>query len=198
MEEAKKSFKNHIVRDHQVIFRKGSPRVEVMTFGDKNGSSNYRVDYMLRNGALSVYGDLGEAIYRWYGTTTLEWISGLNLGYFHGKCEASEYKDGRSPKEWDGDVAREEIREYIRDDIKSDCIDIRYYKDNPEAKEELRRLLAACGEDHFGYHAYLRTGDPALAIDNCDWWEILPSMGEYIPNRIRLHLYGLKCAFGIE
>lgn len=196
------TFENHIIRDHQIIFRADSPRVEVMTWGNKNGSSNCRIDYMLRNGSLAVYGDLGEAIYRWYGRTSLEWISGCNLGYFHGKCEASSEGDGASkgprPKDWDGDDARSEIQEYVRENIKEDCIDSRYYQKNPEAKNELRRLLSACGEDQFGYHAYLRNSMPGIAINNDDWWEILPSMGEHIPIRIRMHLIGLKLAFGKE
>jgi len=189
------TFENHIIRDHQVIFRAGSPRVEVMTWGNKNGSSNCRIDYMLRNGSLAVYGDLGEAVYRWYGETNLEWISGLGLGYFHGKCEASEFRDGRNPKEWDGDSAIKEIKDYLKDYAAEDA---KYYKENPEAKEELKSLFAACGEDYFGYHAYLRNGDPALAINNDDWWEFLPSIGEHIPTRIRMHLIGLKMAFSKE
>lgn len=190
-------FKDHAIRDHQVVYRAGSPRVEVMTWGDKNGSSNCRIDYMLRNGALAVYGDLGDAVYRWYGKTTLEWIAGLHLGYFHGKCCASEYKDGRNPHEWDWKSALKEVKEAVRNNIKEGVsYGVFHYRDNPEAKDELRSLFGACCEDHNGFHSYLRTGDPALAINDEDWWEYIPPCGEYIPTRIRMHLIGLKLAFG--
>ena len=191
------NFKNHVIRDHQVLYRSGSPRVEVMTWGNKNGSSNCRIDYMLRNGSLAVYGDLGDAVYCWYGETSLEWISDLNLWYFHGKCCASEYKDGRRPYEWDCRDALREVKRAVRNNIKEDVSEgFFYYRDNPEAKGELKELFGACCEDHNGFHSYCRTGDPAIAINDDDWWEYIPSCGEHIPTRIRMHLIGLKLAFG--
>lgn len=93
-------FTDHKIRDHEVIFRAGSPKTEVLTWGHKNGGSFYRVDYMLRNGSLAVYGDLGSAVYRWGGQIDLSWIAGLDLSYFFGKCEASE--DGSRSYDWGG------------------------------------------------------------------------------------------------
>jgi len=69
-----------------------------------------KIWYILRQSTLMVYGDLGEAIYRWYGPdATLRWVSGCDLQYFHSKCMASE--DGRQVRnyEWNEDLARKEV-----------------------------------------------------------------------------------------
>lgn len=192
------TFENHIIRDHQVIFRAGSPRVEVMTFGDKNGSLNCRIDYMIRNGALAVYGDLGESIYRWYGEISLEWIATCDLGYFHGKCEASSEGDGGGqgarPHDWDGDQAKTEIMDSLRERIKDGSIPTTYYKDTTGAKHELEMCLESCHNQQ-EFCSYCQREDPALAFKDNDWWEWLPSIGEIVPIRIRMHLIGLKMAF---
>lgn len=193
------TFKDHEIRDHQVIFRAGSPRVEVMTWSNKNGSSNCRIDYMIRNGSLAVYGDLGEAVYRWYGLTRLEWIAGLNLDYFHGKCEASGEGEGNyhgaRPHSWDGKQAKIKIQSHIREWIKDGSTPLGYYKEHKGAKSELKELLRVCDE-LVSFDAYLNRGQPDLAVFDQDCWEWLPNTGKVIPIRIRMHLIGLKMAFG--
>jgi hypothetical protein len=82
-------FKNHKITLHGIIGTEIG-RLEYMRW-QKPGSWNCGVDYLVRSGNLIVTGDLGYAIYCWYDNkVSLEWIAGLNLGYFHEKCQASE------------------------------------------------------------------------------------------------------------
>ena len=190
------TFKDHAIRDHQVIFKQGTPYTEIMTWGNKNGSSNCRIDYILRNGSLCVYGDLGSAVYRWYNDKlTLEWIAGCNFGYFYGKNEAGE--NGARASDWDSDLAEREIKTHIREYMQDGSIPTTYYKDEYEAKDELKSLLRACGNKN-EFDAYLISEQPDIAVNDDDWWEWLPSVGNIAPIRPRMHLIGLKMAVGVE
>jgi len=188
-----KWFENHIIRDYQMIFRIGSPRVETLTWGNEGGGSNYRVDYVLRDGALCVYGDLGEAIYQWYGPTSLQWIADLDLGYFHGKCVASE--NGSMPHDWNSEEAIKTIKDNLRNWLKDGSIDINYYKDTPGAKDTLRKFLGATGNKS-ELENLCHSGDAKLAFNDDEWWEWVPQCGKELPIGIHAHLFGLKMAFG--
>jgi hypothetical protein len=185
----KENFKDHIIRDHQMIYRADCPNVEVMTWGDRRGGSAYRVDYMLRNDTLCVYGDLGEAVYQWYGPTSLEWISSINVGYFHGKCEAS--RTGARGMEWDNKKALKEMKTQVVDIMSCDP-DVYRNSKHPGAKKALKKFLDTEGEKQGLEMLY--SGDPALAFGGDeDWWEWLPTCGEVFP--VTTYYHGLKMAF---
>jgi len=190
-----KEFQNHEIRDYQVIYKRGAPRVEILTWGNKDGSSIHRVDYMLRNGSLAVYGDLFEATYVWHNDQLrLRTIAGFGLGYFHQKCHASN--KGRLPHDWDREEAEKEIRSQVRNGVKEGSIPVDYYKKTEDAKENLRDCLSACHDEN-GMTAFLyNSTDPGLAFKDVDWWEWLPKCGHIIPWEIHAHLIGLKMAFG--
>lgn len=78
-------FKNHEAELNQ------SGEISFLTWG-KPGTIHYKIWYVLHetHGTLMVYGDLGEAIYRWYGKVSFHGIAGFDLHYFHGKTCASE------------------------------------------------------------------------------------------------------------
>jgi hypothetical protein len=137
----------------------------------------------LRGGQLFVGGDLGEAVYEWYGPVSLETIAGMGYSYFLEKCQASEV--GRNFVEWDTDVAAASVKGRILDGdyVDNDCL----------------RMYKAVAIGNWG----LATGDgstTASSGDECfgdDHWEWTYSIGEVIHPRCMAHLYGLKMAFGL-
>jgi hypothetical protein len=175
-------FKDHRATLHESVELAGW-KIECLRW-QKPGSSDYRVDYMLRNGTLCVTGDLGEAIYEWYSPVDgLKWIAGLDIGYFHSKCLASEYGRGSKNYEWDEDKARGYISRRLEED-----------KDY----EGYERFIDADVPLHskFELEAWCHRNDPADVFDDEDWWEWLPGCGHIIPVRTRAHLIGLKVMFG--
>ena len=80
-----------------------------------NGSSNCRVNYMIneKTGELHISGDLGSAVFYWYGKNTWQNIASYskNLGYFLSKAEANS-EEGY----YDETKARKELEEYFSEE----------------------------------------------------------------------------------
>ena len=179
---AEEYFDKHRVVNHELI-RGERPRLEVLRWQEP-GTVICMIDYLLKDDCLVVIGDLGDGIYRWHAPgVTLEWISGLNLDYFHGKCRASELGDSLNAWEWDGREARKYIFERFRDD--RDCKGYKKYLDSsfPSVIDNKEEFYAAL------YH------EDCYDIFGSDWQEWLPEVGRLYPLRTRLHLIGLKMAF---
>lgn len=176
-------FKDHKVLEHS-FFGEGNFRIETLVWG-KEGTGINRIYYVCRHSVLMVYGDLGDAIYQWYGdpTADLAWIAGCDLHYFHGKCQASEI--GRSYDNYDWD--EKEADRYIRDHFKQnrDCKGMKQYLES-EFKERVYSKQ--------DFHAALYEGDPAPVFGK-DWWKWVPGVGKIISVRTQAHLIGLKMAF---
>lgn len=144
------------------------------------GTSVCMIVYLRSNATLLVYGDLGDAIYQWSEKQTLEWISGLNFGYFAGKCQASE--EGRGYKTWDGQVLEERIKEFFKDYQEEyprgyAKFQESYGRHSTSSRDEWIMFLSTEGAEHFG--------------PEYSYWP----MGETIDGRCNLHLEGLKLAF---
>lgn len=77
-------IRNEWFKDHHYEFR----GLNSVRWGGK--SSNYSVHYVIYGSVLFVCGDLGEAVYCWSSNITWEFLAGLDLVYFHSKCQASE------------------------------------------------------------------------------------------------------------
>lgn len=79
-------------KEHVATLTQHAPHIAELVW-KKPQSSTYAVFYVLYGGALMVHGDIGEAVYRWGGTSerlSFEWIAKCDLSYFHGKLCASE------------------------------------------------------------------------------------------------------------
>jgi len=157
----------------------------------KPKSSNYAMQYVLLprgpTGAmcLVVTGDLGEAVYVWYGAVTYDRIAGMNLGYFASKCEASE--TGRGFKTWDPDQARAVLLEHWEEWAADAVIS----SEASALAEALRNK--EIGDDPRELCDWL-TGEPgAELVFGCDAWE-LADCGERPHDRCALHLMGIKAA----
>ncbi len=77
----------------------------------KPGTWNYGVVYCITGHFLAAMGDLGDSIYQWPQSISLEFLAGCDLDYFESKCQASEH--GRDHKERDERVAATRLREIL-------------------------------------------------------------------------------------
>lgn len=75
-------------------------------------TSNYWCRFIISKRTLIVYGDCGDAIFQWSDALTWEWIAGLDLHYFEGKCQASEY--GRHYETWDSNTAKDWCEDFLK------------------------------------------------------------------------------------
>ena len=179
-------FKDHQVLEHDLIgYSKGRSPIETLIWG-KPGTIHYKIFYTLinRHGVLSVYGDLGEAVYRWYGNTWLEGIARFNLDYFHGKTTASELGRVGINYDWDEGIARKSIFEHFKEEM--DCKGYKKFLDSylAETLHNKNEFIAELNAG--GYHD----------IFGQDYWEWLYGVGDHIPIRTQAHLIGIKMAFG--
>ncbi len=147
-------------------------------------SSNSRVHYLIHGNVLMVWGDLGFAMYAWSQNISWEFLVGLNLDYFAGKCEASEV--GRGFEVWDPTVAKDALTAIVAD-----------RKEEVEDFDENPSLLLGMVEDDRAFEA-LSTREEWLAWVSAgdhheEFWEF-GDLGMDIHARCVLHLEGLKRA----
>ena len=70
-------FPNHIAK-----FTEHPDGTKILEWRNKSGTSVYWFTAVLRNGALCIFGDIGEAIYRWYPDVhSWEFFADTGIGY---------------------------------------------------------------------------------------------------------------------
>jgi len=178
-EEIVERFSKHVAEYSEV-----RENLEMLTF-KKPGTSVDALWYIRHGGFLFVYGDLGEATYSWSENAPMLWISGLNLGYFHEKCRASEGGACYKWFDWDADVAKESLEQSFKDD-----------EDECEGQERIRF------EELFGWNAihnrdewYQWVNDNGCEVFGSEFYEWVFQVGEIIPYFCQMHLIGLREAF---
>jgi hypothetical protein len=169
--------------------------------------SHYAVRYcLLSDGptgetALVVTGDLGEAVYIWYGAIHLEAIADCGLSYFSEKCQASE--TGRRYLTWDPERARQALCEALDDAEQKFGADLRGASESGRGYLTSRELCAAAEAMRNGNNCDSQ-GDFVLALYEDDAWILLlgEDASELTDCGLRphvcceLHLRGLKAALG--
>lgn len=132
-------------------------------------SWNYGCRFIIHRRWLCVVGDIGEAVYEWGNDITLDFLAGLDFGYFHGKCQASP--EGRKFEDWDSQVANttrlERLKELL-DQQEQGCHEY----------IELSLLDNLAGKEEYAEAAkevYDRSGDAETASDISDMG-IVPSV----------------------
>ena len=185
MGDLKRQFKDHVATYQKIYCVDGSTMERLLW--KKPGTNHFMLEYIRKDGILYVSGDLGFASYWWSGNNSLKWISECHIGYFAGKCEASE--NGRSFTVWDMDVANASIREYIADE------DDRSGEEG-ESEKLLDRFETANGFDSISseYEWVAWCYEHAQEVFGDAWWESLGSPGMVLNIRCRYHLEGLKLA----
>lgn len=219
-EQLAQSFREHVVTSHILWDRNGSDfkfapeakavvweptvlRMEQLEWRHPD-RSDYYVMYHRIGSMLLVTGDLGEAVYRWYSRDeqlTLQWISNCNLDYFQGKCCASEV--GSKYEEWDSGAAKKYLEEQLRELVKEKVED----SDDKESVDHawgravweivnLGGMQAIETQDE--WNMWLHSNSNFLGQYDHDWWEWAYTIGIVTHVRCRLHLLGLKMAFGLK
>jgi hypothetical protein len=102
--------------EHEVKILAQEDKLTHIRWG-KPGTSVYAAYYVVlhKHGTLMVYGDIGEAVYRWGDTINLHFLAGCSLEYFAGKCQASER--GRGYKSWNSDKAKWFLDDFIKEEV---------------------------------------------------------------------------------
>ena len=128
-----------------------------------------------KHGTLMVYGDLGEAIYRWSDNVSFEWIANLDLHYFHGKCQASE--KGSRPYGWDSDKVKPYIKEGFPD----------------EYDKLIGGDIDTFSESAMSHWIYTEGMELFPNMDG-ECWSGMMTSGQVIYDRTEAHLLGIKMA----
>lgn len=192
----------HFKKTHQVIEHSNENNIEKLVW-KKPGSSNCAVYYLLYGGSLVVLGDLGDAIYKWYSSINLEWITTCNLGYFSGKCEASEKGRSGNNYDWDEDLAEKELKE-IFSDMDLECLPGEIFEGSPKPEsndnDELYKLFVENYEweyelNEHSWACFVNNNSMDKLFFDQDAWEYIFNIGRTIFMRPRLHLEGLQKAF---
>lgn len=170
-------FKNHEAKIDSI------GEISLLTWG-KPDTICYKIWYVLheKHGTLMVYGDLGEAIYRWYGRLSFHGIARFDLSYFHSKTCASELGRVTENYEWNEEIAESSIFEYFKDG--RNCKGYKRFKDSYASKTLHNKQE---------FIAELYQGD-SIDIFGCDAWEWVYGAGNVIPIRCQAHLIGIKMA----
>lgn len=146
-------------------------------------SNNYLIVYIQTPGYLIVTGDVGDAIYA-SGLSTFKQWADCNVGYFAGKCVASE--SGRQYKEWDSDFLKPRIMEALKE----------HAEENKQEIDQSWKDFAAFGgsgaiSSQQEWVAWLaERGHIFFGLDPFDW----PADGLITSIRCKGHLIGLKMA----
>jgi hypothetical protein len=109
----KEWFRDHIVTNYDENEKTGLIRIT----WKKPGSGTYAIVYIIdtHTARLSVVGDLGEAIYGWSGSISLNFIAGCDLHYFNSKCLASSC--GERGKTWNDEFASASIKSIFQEEV---------------------------------------------------------------------------------
>lgn len=133
-------------------------------------SWNYGCHFIIHRRWLTVVGDIGEATYEWSGDLTLNFLAGLDFGYFHSKCVASEV--GKRFNDWDDKIAKAYVKDRIAD-IKATDLEDRCRDDATEL--EILEDLGDDGKEEYdkaGHDYYDATGDGEGASGIAQYGEV--------------------------
>ena len=195
-EERIRELSRRSFSEHKATVRVDTTDLTVIEWRNKNGSSNYYVQYIIdkKNGDIYISGDLGSCVSSWYGRMLLEEAVSRtqNIGYWMSKFQATsddyEYKYGDIMDDL------EEIKvDYIEN--KSDY----GLEDMPdeEIEEDFEEILNILTEQWIGGQIFPQDAIDIIEKYNTEWWEdnTWTSLGERISPRVYLWSEGLKMAY---
>lgn len=171
---------NEAFKDHVASFIDLPDGTQVLKWRNKRGGTDYYFNAVLQDGALMIYGDLGEAVFMWYSHITWKFFANLQFGYFASKCCASVV--GKHFVEWDKKHAVEVIMQVAG-----------------EGDFDLALFRQCDGEDALGsaeeWLDWLQDHNEVL-IDDFDGetFGYMVRVGEVIHGRCFGYLYGIKLA----
>lgn len=176
-EEIEKSIKGIWFKNHEAHYSKVPSFIKDTIFEIiiwKNPNRNtYSVTYIRMCNYLFVIGDIGDATYYTGFDSFKEWAES-DIGYFSGKCVASEY--GRQYLEWDPDYLKEGIEKALE-----------------QSDKDWHNFCSSGGDSALSNEQEWIVW---LTLNGNDFWEdpFLYPYGKCISMRCHGHLIGLKMA----
>lgn len=143
----------------------------------KPETSVYSVEYLRTGNCLCVLGDIGDAVYLWSESVSLDWISRCNCHYFHSKCRASAHGMSSTWYDWDPERAKTIILETAAEDDVSDDLVASAVEESQDKHSWKQFCASSEAEELFGVECFEYLG-----------------IGAVIPIRCVGHLVGLKMA----
>lgn len=182
-------------KDHVAKFTEHPDGTKILEWRNKDGSSIYWFTAVFHRGNLLVYGDIGDAIYRWYGSTNhWEFFADMNIEYFESKCCASE--TGHRYYDWNEKRVLSCMLDHMR--LTAESRD----KTDKEVDEEVWRLClhffdeggieAADNED--SWQDWYNQHYDEEELVGMDAWEWVPNCGRVVACRCVAHLIGIQMA----
>ncbi len=172
MEKCEKEQINEWFQNHVAQYDNTLPDMSFLSW-KRPDSDNSAMIYQLRQGYLTVLGDVGTAVYHLESISSFKEWAECDLYYFSSKCLASE--DGRLYEGWNIDYLLKEVKRALNECGKKTWKDFKDESGATTNEIEWTMWLTRNGEDFFG--------DPP-------YW---PN-GRAISIRCRAHLMGLKMA----
>ncbi len=128
----KEYFHDHIAE--MLTVDTGPSNLYKIEWRNRGGSSTGYMLMVFYNGVLFVSGDLGSAVFRWHYTVrNIGELRGFDVGYMHGKCEASPV--GRDFSTYKADAALMEIKSALEGE------DIELTEDQKDSLQSVERML---------------------------------------------------------
>ena len=196
-EEREKMIRTEWFKDHRAVFS-DCGMFKTLEWGNP-GTSNYWLRAIISKRTLIIYGDIGDAIYQWSQELDWQWLSGLGLGYFSGKCQASE--EGRQYVDWDDEAAQSWLETCFKDEEEQRAADMEEWdEDKRKAYAEKHPTMRQRFEDASGagnlfsqmeWNMFLHDngheifGDDLSSVAEC---------GQVIAQRCQAHLIAIKMA----
>lgn len=173
--------------EHHASFTEYAPDVQTewyikTLYWAKPGTGMYSIRYVIMGPVLMVWGDLGDAVYRWSAPIDWHFLAGCDLQYFAGKCQASPV--GRTYEDYDADVAWLDFQEALERHAEDG-----YPAPDPQAVEEGRRAIR---NGHDEWHEWMRS--EGSRVFGPDWYEWVPDVGKRVAMTCAAHLFGIKMA----
>lgn len=171
--------------DHKAKVVTATPEVTIIHWANP-ASWNYGCHFLIHKRWLIVVGDIGEATYEWSSDLTLQFLSGIDFGYFKSKCQSSEV--GRNFIDWNEYVAGKNCEEAINAIITT--------KEEDRSEDDLLKLeiLKEMSPGHVkqdykeaAQEYYNKAGDGAGASE-------ISEMGQVAHPRCIGHFTGLQMA----
>lgn len=180
-EQQEKMIREEWFKDHIAKFS-DEGRFKSLEWRHPNGGSNYWCRFIISGSFLIVFGDVGDAVFCWGQNLTWEWLATMDVGYFEGKCQASE--DGRRYRSWDSDKAKKALEEMFAEEGMD------------SAKEKFEGLWGwnYITSQH-EWWSFLGADGHSVFCGNTDG---LGSIGEVISIRCQGHLIAIKMAVAQE
>ena len=151
-------FKDHVV----TLTQDGS--FARLVWQNCDGSNICRIVYMWRGGLLLIYGDMGDAVFTWYGVNlNLSFLGSVNIDYMLSKCQASEV--GRDFRQWNSDAAEDWVKFFNED--RED------YGLPPLTADQKEGIQHACQNQHEWLEFIQSTeGEKAFGEDIWESWDV--------------------------